>query len=102
MANIQSSKKAIKVIAKKTDNNHELKARVKNLIKELKQDNANIENNIFKSAFNVNLDTLIGYKNKDMEYKFLDDYKEKKGEIVEKGENLEWEESEEQSLLSQQ
>lgn len=62
---------------------------VKNLIKELKQDNANIENNIFKSAFNVNLDTLIGYKNKDMEYKFLDDYKEKKGEIVEKGENLE-------------
>lgn len=34
LANIKSSKKAIKVIAKKTDNNHELKARVKNLIKE--------------------------------------------------------------------
>lgn len=34
MANIKSSKKAIKVIAKKTNNNHELKARVKNLIKE--------------------------------------------------------------------
>ena len=33
MANIKSSKKAIKVIAKKTDNNHELKARVKNSIK---------------------------------------------------------------------
>ena len=33
MANIKSSKKAIKVIAKKTDNNHEMKARVKNLIK---------------------------------------------------------------------
>jgi len=33
MANIKSSKKAIKVIAKKTDNNHELKARIKNLIK---------------------------------------------------------------------
>jgi small subunit ribosomal protein S20 len=33
MANIKSSKKAIKVIAKKTDNNHELKMRVKNLIK---------------------------------------------------------------------
>ena len=31
MANIKSSKKAIKVIAKKTENNHELKARVKNL-----------------------------------------------------------------------
>ena len=37
MANIKSSKKAIKVIAKKTENNHELKARVKNLIKETKK-----------------------------------------------------------------
>ena len=33
MPNIKSSKKAVKVIAKKTDENHELKARVKNLIK---------------------------------------------------------------------
>lgn len=35
MANIKSSKKAIKVIAKKTQNNHEAKARVANLIKNL-------------------------------------------------------------------
>lgn len=49
---------------------------VKHLIKELKQDNANIENNIFKSAFNVNLDTLIGYKSKKMTYHFLEDYDE--------------------------
>ena len=33
MPNIKSSKKAVKVIAKKTDNNHELKMRVHNLIK---------------------------------------------------------------------
>ena len=33
MPNIKSSKKAVKVIAKKTENNHELKAKVKNLIK---------------------------------------------------------------------
>ena len=33
MPNIKSSKKAVKVIAKKTDENHELKIRVKNLIK---------------------------------------------------------------------
>lgn len=33
MPNIKSSKKAVKVIAKKTENNHELKARVKNLIR---------------------------------------------------------------------
>lgn len=33
MPNIKSSKKAVKVIAKKTNNNHELKARVKNVIR---------------------------------------------------------------------
>ena len=54
MANIKSSKKAIKVIAKKTANNHELKARVKNLIKDTEKaiaDN-NIEeaNTLFKDV----------------------------------------------------
>ena len=33
MANIKSSKKGIKVIAKKTESNHDYKARVKNSIK---------------------------------------------------------------------
>ena len=33
MANIKSSKKAIKVIAKKTEENHDYKARVKNSLK---------------------------------------------------------------------
>ncbi len=37
MANIKSSKKAIKVIAKKTQNNHEAKARVANLIRNLEK-----------------------------------------------------------------
>ena len=37
MANIKSSKKAIKVISKKTLNNHEPKARVKNLIKDIEK-----------------------------------------------------------------
>ena len=37
MANIKSSKKAIKVIAKKTENNHEAKAAVKNLIKDIEK-----------------------------------------------------------------
>lgn len=37
MANIKSSKKAIKVIAKKTENNHEAKAIVKNLIREIEK-----------------------------------------------------------------
>ena len=33
MPNIKSSKKAVKVISKKTEENHELNAQVKNLIK---------------------------------------------------------------------
>ncbi len=38
MANIKSSKKAIKVIAKKTEQNHEPKMRVKNLIKAIEKE----------------------------------------------------------------
>lgn len=52
MPNIKSSKKAVKVIAKKTDENHELKARVKNLIKTCEKAiaSANVEeaNKIYK------------------------------------------------------
>ena len=38
MANIKSSKKAIKVIAKRTENNHEPKKRVQNLIKNIEKE----------------------------------------------------------------
>ena len=52
MPNIKSSKKAVKVIAKKTEENHELKAKVKNLIKACEKEIAasNVEgaNKIFK------------------------------------------------------
>ena len=50
---------------------------IKNLIKDLKDDNAYIENNIFKSAFNVNLNTIIGYHKDGMSYNFLDDYNDR-------------------------
>ena len=52
MPNIKSSKKAVKVIAKKTEENHELKARVKNLIKSCEKaiaaNNVEEANKIFK------------------------------------------------------
>lgn len=41
MPNLKSSKKAVKVIAKKTNNNHELKATVKNSIKKCEKAIAN-------------------------------------------------------------
>ena len=54
MANIKSSKKAIKVIAKKTENNHELKARVKNLIKDtekaIQSGNVDEANTLYKDV----------------------------------------------------
>ena len=52
MPNVKSSKKAVKVIAKKTEENHELKARVNNLIKacekEIKANNVEEANKKFK------------------------------------------------------
>jgi len=47
---------------------------MKVLIKRLKKTNPNVDKNIFRSVHNVNLDTLIGYHDKNMEYNFLDDY----------------------------
>lgn len=47
---------------------------IKNLIKELKKINKEIDNNIFKSMDNVNLNCILGTK-KDGVYKsFLDEY----------------------------
>ena len=66
---------ACKFTAENNDQNLNSKRLViKHLIAELKKDNPYIENNIFKSAFNVNLDTIISYHRKDFEYNFLDDY----------------------------
>ena len=49
---------------------------VKNLIKELKKINPNIDNNIFKSLDNINLNCVLGTKNKGIYISFLDDYEE--------------------------
>ena len=47
---------------------------IKDLIKDLKKTNKYIEYNLFKSLENVNLKTLISYKNGDSVKHFLDDY----------------------------
>lgn len=49
---------------------------IKNLIKTLKRTNPQVENNIFKSVQNVNLSTVIAYKDKEGVHHFLDRYKE--------------------------
>lgn len=46
----------------------------KKLIAKLREDNPYIEGNIFKSVENVNLDTVIEYKQKGVRHNFLDEY----------------------------
>ena len=47
---------------------------MKVLIKKFRQTNPHIDMNIFKSVHNVNLQTIIGYRDGDQVYSFLDDY----------------------------
>lgn len=47
---------------------------IKNMIKQMKQINPQVEQNIFKSVQNVNLDTVIGYKQNGVKHSFLDNY----------------------------
>lgn len=46
----------------------------KKLIAELKKNNPFVESNIFRSVENVNLDTVIEYKQKGVRHNFLDEY----------------------------
>lgn len=50
---------------------------IKKLIKELKKIYPNIDMNIYRSMYNVNLDMLIAYKKDGIKYSYLDNYKEK-------------------------
>jgi len=47
---------------------------IKNLIKELKKINPNIDNNIFKSLDNVNLNCVLGTKKNGEYHSFLEEY----------------------------
>jgi len=49
--------------------------RVKELIATLKKENANVENNIFQSIHNVQLDTLAEYKQNGEKHSFLENFK---------------------------
>lgn len=47
---------------------------IKQLIRELKKTNPNIEKSIFNSIHSVCLDTMVGYKSNGVEHSFLDNY----------------------------
>ncbi|MBE7078903.1 MAG: tRNA 2-thiocytidine biosynthesis protein TtcA [Clostridiales bacterium] len=50
--------------------------KVKALIAELKKENFNVENNIFQSIHNVQLDTLAEYKQEGKKYSFLNKFED--------------------------
>ena len=50
----------------------------KKLIAALKKTNPDVENHIFRSVENVNLNTIIAYKDKDGVHSFLDTYDDAK------------------------
>jgi tRNA(Ile)-lysidine synthase TilS/MesJ len=59
------------------DENASKRKVMKHLVKELKKENPNVDNNIFKALDNINLNCVLGYK-KDKNYtSFLDDYEER-------------------------
>jgi len=47
---------------------------IKKLIEDMKENNPNVDINIFRSMCDVNLKTIIGYHKDDEKYNFLDDY----------------------------
>ena len=53
------------------------RSEIKELIKELRKKNTDIDYNIFKSMSNINLDAILGYHSDKEVYSFLDDYEEK-------------------------
>ena len=54
--------------------NHSKRQETKELIRELKKSNPDVEKCIFKSVENVTLDTLIAYKQHGVRHHFLDSY----------------------------
>ena len=54
--------------------NRSKRVEIKELIRDLKKVNPFVEGNIFKSVENVNIDTVVGYKQHGIRHSFLDEY----------------------------
>ena len=67
---------ACKFTERCNSNNENISKRkeIKQLIKNLKSINKNVDHNIFKSIDNINLNCVLGYSKDGKKYSFLDDY----------------------------
>ena len=59
------------------EENQSKRVEIKELIKTLKQVNPHVESNIFRSVENVNIDTVIAYKQNGVKHNFVDEYDNK-------------------------
>ena len=59
------------------------RAEIKDLIRELRKKNPYIEKNIFRSVENVNIDTVVGYKQHGIRHNFLEGYDDNPGYMPE-------------------
>lgn len=59
------------------EENQSKRVEIKELIKTLKQVNPHVESNIFRSVENVNIDTVVAYKQNGVKHNFLDEYDNK-------------------------
>ena len=57
--------------------NHSKRQETKELIRELKKSNPDVEKCIFSSVENVNIDTVLAYKKDGIKHSFLDEYDNK-------------------------
>lgn len=74
---IQCACRFTEMTAKDTpDEQHSKRAEIKALIKELSKKSSFIEKNIFRSVENVNLNTVIAYKQDGIKHHFLEHYDE--------------------------
>ncbi|MDR1939409.1 MAG: tRNA 2-thiocytidine biosynthesis protein TtcA [Clostridiales bacterium] len=56
-----------------TDDGSSTRRQMKNLVKTLKKTNVNADINIFKSMYNINLDTVIGYQKDGVRHNLIDE-----------------------------
>jgi tRNA(Ile)-lysidine synthase TilS/MesJ len=67
---------ACSVTAATAPEENSMRAQVKSLLAQLRRTNPQIDINIFRSAENVNLETILGYRKGDKVVSFLDEYEQ--------------------------
>ena len=65
------------------EENQSKRVEIKELIKNLKKVNPFVESNIFRSVENVNIDTVVGYKQHGIRHNFLEGYDDNPGYVPE-------------------